>query len=196
MTVAMQTPPSSATISLPLMTEVEFLAEHGGESGVDLIDGVVVRNYDMPGFIHGVSGNRLATRLTVFAEDHNLGRVATNDTFVKVRDYPVRIRGADILFLSYEKWPASMAPPAGVTPATPELVGEVKSPSDTWTQVFTKVLDYLDAGVRVVIVLDPDTQTATAYRPDTIQEIFRSDSDLTIPDLFPGFAVSVASLFR
>lgn len=186
---------ASAAFSATLMTEAEFLDRHGSESRVDLVDGVVLK-YPMPGFKHGVAGNNFAVDLTNFVRSTNLGRVCNNDTFIRVKTEPIRIRGADVAFLSYTRWPAERELPDGPMPATPELVAEVKCPSDTWISVFTKVLDYLDAGVQVVVVLDPETATATVSRADALQEIFLADATLSIPDLLPGFNLSVASLFQ
>ena len=188
---ATTTPPPT----MERMTEEEFLERHGAESNIDLVDGVAVR-YPMPGFRHGVAANNFAVDLTIYVRKFKLGRVCNNDTFVRIQADPIRIRGADVAYLSYAKFPADASLPDGPMPATPEFVAEAKSPTDTWLSVFTKVLEYLDAGVQVVVVLDPVTETATTYRADALQETFRADSELVIPDLFPGFAVSVASLFQ
>ncbi len=59
-----------------------------------------------------------------------------------------------------------------------------------------KVLDYHEAGVKVVVVLDAPLKSATLYRADAPQEIFRSAGSPTIPDVLPGFSVPVASLFQ
>lgn len=190
--------PSATTTPPPamgLMTEEEFLERHGAESNIELVDGVVVR-YPMPGFRHGVAANNFAVDLTVYVRTLKLGRVCNNDTFVRIQADPIRIRGADVAYLSYAQFPADAKFPEGPMPATPELVAEAKSPTDTWLSVFRKVLEYLDAGVQVVVVLDPATETATTYRANTLQETFRADTELTIPDLFPGFSVRVASLFQ
>ncbi len=53
----------------------------------------------------------------------------------------------------------------------PELVIEVRSPSDRWGQLFTKVGEYLAAGVLAVVVVDPNTETVSVYR-DSGQQIF------------------------
>ena len=194
MTTALLPNPVSSPATT-ILTEAEFLTRHGDESHIDLIDGVVVR-YPMPGLKHGVVGVRFASRLLAYVDERKTGRVAINDTFVRVGTDPDRVRGADVLFLSHAKLPADAEIPDGVCPVAPEFVAEVKSPSDTWLNAFTKVLDYLDAGVRVVLVLDPGTKSASVFRADALQETFLAGSDLVIPDLFPGFAVPVAPLFQ
>ena len=45
------------------------------------------------------------------------------------------------------------------------------------------------------VILDPSTETASVYRDDGQQQVLTSADELTIPDVLPGFAVPVASLF-
>lgn len=195
MSIAVQPAPASATPPPPMgvMTEEEFLKRHGGELGVDLVRGQLEMQ-SMPGGKHGRACLKLAMHIESFAETHSLGRTCTNDTFVRVA--PNTLRGADVAYLSHAQWPAEREFPDGPLPVSPELVGEAKSPSDSWTKVIGKVLEYLDAGVKVVVVLDAPSKSATVYRSDAPQEIFRFADSLTLPDVLPGFSVSVASLFR
>ncbi len=150
----------------------------------------------MPGSRHGRACTKLSTRLDVFTEENRLGRVVNCDTFVRVKINPPRVRGADVAYLSYAKWPEHLEFTDGPLPASPELVGEVKSPSDTWPEVLVKVNDYLTAGVLVVLVLHPPKQTITAYRSGVEPMVFTVADTLTIPDVLPGFSVPVASLFQ
>ncbi len=196
MNIAVQPAPAS-TIPPPhgLMTEDEFLERHGSESRVDLVDGIVVR-YPMPFPTHGYVGNNLAVEITIFVRQHRLGRVFNNDTLIRIRRNPDRMRGADLIFLSYAKLASGVKVPEGPMTIVPELVGEIKSPSDTWSEVFAKVDDYLTLGVYVVLVVDPVKQTIFVCRKNQLQESFGGEDTLTIPDVLPGFSVPVASLFQ
>lgn len=196
MSIAVQPAPAS-TISPPLglLTEEEFLDRHGSESRVDLVDGIVVR-YPMPFQTHGYVGNNLAVEITIFVRQHRLGRVFNNDTLIRIRRNPDRMRGADLIYLSYAKLASDVKVPEGAMTLVPELVGEVKSPSDTWPEVFAKVDDYLTLGVNVVLVVDPLKQTILVCRKNQPQESFGEANTLTIPDILPGFSVPVASLFQ
>jgi Uma2 family endonuclease len=77
----------------------------------------------------------------------------------------------------------------------PELVVEVRSPSDRWTRVFAKVTEYLGAGVTAVCVVDPAGETATVYRDNQPPQAFAADAELTLPDVLPGFRVRVAEFW-
>jgi len=177
------------------MTEEEFLEQHGSESRVDLVDGFVVR-YPMPGFPHGYIGNNLAFEVSSFVRQHKLGRVCNNDTLIRIRRNPDRMRVADLIFLSYALLAADAKVLEGAMTIVPELVGEVKSPSDTWPEVFVKVEDYLTLGVAVVLVVDPQNRTVLVCRANAPQQSFGEAETLTIPDVLPGFSVPVAPLFQ
>jgi Uma2 family endonuclease len=178
----------------PLMTEEEFLAIHGGDTHVELLDGIVVR-YPMPGGPHGYIGANLVLEIGGFVKQHRLGRVFTLDTLVRIRRNPDRLRGMDVAFVSYAKMPPGELR-EGVIDVPPDLIGEVKSPSDTWNDVFTKAEEYFDIGVPVVLLIDVPTRTVLVCRRGQPQQTLREGDDLTIPDVLPGFAVPVARLFE
>jgi hypothetical protein len=80
-------------------------------------------------------------------------------------------------------------------PAIAGMATHMRRPAERWTQVLTKVAEYLETGVRVVVVLDRATETASVYRPDRLLQIFKRSDDLVLPDVLPGFAVPVKRLF-
>ena len=78
----------------------------------------------------------------------------------------------------------------------PDLVAEVRSPADRRQQVLNKVSEYLTAGIKIVVVLDPTADTAYVYCDEGAPETFGPNDTLTIPDLLPGFSVPVARFFK
>jgi len=175
-----------------LMTAEEFVRLHE-DDGTELVKGIV-EEIPMPDLNHGKVCNLAAYKLTGHVLQGELGHVMTNDSFIRIRTDPDTIRGADVAYFSYERLPKGRVPD-GLQPNIPDLVIEVHSPSDRWTKVFTKVVEYLEAGVRVVVVLDPATATASVYRADELQQIFDNGDTLTIPDVLPGFSVPVKQFF-
>jgi Uma2 family endonuclease len=176
------------------MTGEEFLALHGDESGVELVEGRVVR-YPMPGAKHGKVCAKATFYLTKYVMEHDLGQVMSNDTFVRTAKEPDSFRGADVCFISYARLPKEQELPRGPIP-TPDLIVEVRSPTDRMKAMIEKAYEYLDVGVAVVVQLFPETQTAVVFRPDDIPQPFPSDAELTLPDVLPGFSVPVRSFFE
>jgi Uma2 family endonuclease len=175
----------------PRLSIDEFLARHAGTPGAELLQGVV-KEPPMPWPKHGMIGLHIGSLIFQHATLHDLGRVASNDSFVQTG--PDTVRGGDVCFWSYERLPRGPVP-KGLLPVAPDLVVEVKSASETWTDLFGKVVEYLKAGVRVVVLLDPESATASVYHPDELQRTLHNGDELSLPDVLPGFAVPVNRLF-
>jgi Uma2 family endonuclease len=178
---------------IPLLTGEEF-AKRYPKHWVELVDGIV-KEVAMPGFEHGMVVVTIARLLGNFVADHSLGRVVSNDTYFYTRHAPDVVRGMDVAYISYARLPKGPVP-RGPLDVAPELVVEVRSPYDAWTDVFAKVEEYLAAGVPVVLVADPEKGTVSALRKGPTQEDFHDGDTLTVPDVLPGFAVEVARLFE
>lgn len=181
------------TAASPLMTAEEFAELFQSEPLIELIDGVVAR-LPMPGPPHGYVGNTASFILTGHVRAHGLGRVFGCDTFVRTGTDPDRVRGADVSYQSYRRLPKDQPLPKVLV--EPELVVEVVSPSDRPGAVAEKVNEYLAAGIGVVVVLDPDAESATVYRPGELPQTRHNGDELTLPDVLPGFAVPVRAFFE
>jgi Uma2 family endonuclease len=76
---------------------------------------------------------------------------------------PDTVRAPDAAFVVKER-----AEAAGRTekywPGAPDFVAEIISPGDAFAEVEAKALGWLEAGTRLVLVVDPARRTATAYR--------------------------------
>jgi Uma2 family endonuclease len=189
-------PPKTPVVSgpvVPLMTAEEFFAKHQNDR-VELVRGIVVE-MPMPETLHGFICAQFARFIGNFADDHDLGRVMTNDSFVKLAALPDTVRGPDVYFVSYAKLPKGKIP-KGMLEVIPELVVEVRSPSDMWTSVISKVLDYLGAGVLAVVVVNPDREAVAVYRSSMEEQHFTKDQELTLPDVLPGFVLPLKKLFE
>jgi Uma2 family endonuclease len=170
----------------------EFAARHAGDY-VELIDGVVVPLI-RAGTLCGFTGGNVVGIIGKFVDEHGLRTACCNDTFVLIRMNPPRVRGADFCF-----WRPEAIPDGDqlvVIESPPELCVEMRSPTYDWPAIFEKVADYLSAGVKVVLVLDPYTKTASVYRPDAPPQALTADDTLTIPDVLPGFSTVVRDFFE
>jgi Uma2 family endonuclease len=180
----------------PLMTAEEFVRLHGHESGVELVKGRIVR-MPMPGAEHGEICLTAGALVREVAKAAGLGRVMCNDTFVRTGTNPDTYRGADVCFISYARLPKEQPSPRGPLDIPPDLVFEVRSPSDRMGDIQIKVGEYLNAGVTVVVVLDPAIEAAAVYRQtDDFPQRMHNGDDLTLPDVLPGFAVPVRRFFE
>jgi len=175
------------------MTADEFLRLHGDESGIELVNGQIVR-LPMTGGRHGEVCGHAAYAIGSFVKGNKLGRMATNHTFIVTS--PTSVRGADVLFVSYAILPTNMPTPVGALTPPLELVVEVRSPTDSFADLDDKADEYLRAGVRVVLVLDPETESAGVYRLNELPHRFHNGDVVTLPEVLPGFAVPASRFFE
>jgi Uma2 family endonuclease len=197
-TTAVDAPSGPTPPALPAqapLTLDEFLRRYAG-AYVEVIDGEV-KEIPMPQPLHGRVCIKAGRFLDEFTEANQLGVVCGNDTFVLIRAEPLRVRGADVVYWSKAKAPDG-APREGMITAPPDLCVEVVSPTNTWSEIFTKVGEYLGIGVPAILVLDPNTATASVYRgqPGQEQQILHRTDTLTLPDVLPGFSVLVSRFFE
>jgi len=183
------------TTATPLIAADEFLRLYGDKSGVELVNGQIVR-WPMPGGIHGKVCFKVSFLLGGFVETNKLGHVFGNDTFIRTRTNPDGCRGADLSFASFATLPADAVIPQGALTPPLELVVEVRSPSDSVRGLTEKAFEYLDAGVRVVLILDPNLQSAAVFRAEEFPQRFHNGDELTLPDVLPGFAAVVKKFFE
>ena len=81
-------------------------------------------------------------------------------------------------------------------PIPPDIAIEVVSPSDVQWRVVDKAFAYLDAGTRLVWILDPRSKTVTVYRSERDIALLTYEDTLTGEDVVPGFTCPVSQLFE
>jgi Uma2 family endonuclease len=105
------------------------------------------------------------------------------------------VRAPDLAFVRRERIPEDGLP-QGFWPGPPDLAVEVISPSDTYSEVEEKVGQWLDAGTRMVIVVDPRTHRVIVHSsPDKAVRLSESGV-IDCGEVVPGFTFAVAELFR
>ncbi|HZA01536.1 MAG TPA: Uma2 family endonuclease, partial [Hyphomicrobiaceae bacterium] len=57
-----------------------------------------------------------------------------------------------------------------------------------------KVGDWLEAGTRLVWVIDPERRLARTYRPDGRESTLDDDASLDGEDVLPGFTCKLAAI--
>jgi len=177
-----------------LLTAEEFLALEDKPEFCELVQGVVIAA-PPPGILHGLICARACFLLQLHLQNHDVGRVLTNDSGVITQREPDTVRGGDVAFYSYERLPRGIAP-SGYADSPPNAVFEVRSPHDAWSEILEKVAEYLGAGVEAVCVFVPETSAAHLFYPDRPGEILNADDSLKLPAPLDGFEEPVSTFFE
>lgn len=145
------------------------------------------------GDIHGWLEVELAAALLAWAKRTQRGRVLGGEVGIYIRRNPDTVRAADVLFISSERWARRGA--STYLDVAPELVVEILSPDDRWTDVTAKLADYFSIDVAAVWIVDPRLRKVFAYRSPTDARQFAAEQVLADEELLPGFALALAELF-
>jgi Uma2 family endonuclease len=160
----------------------------------ELVNGQLVEKNT--GFKSARIGGKLLVLLTEHAEQNSLGWVNGADAgYQCFPDEPSKVRKPDVSFIRAERLAASDEP-AGHCAIAPDLAVEVVSPIDKFSQVSTKVHEYLDATVQLVWVVDPVGEEVLVYRQDGTRAILTGKDYLDGETVVPGYRYLVADLFK
>ncbi len=148
----------------------------------ELVDGAI--RVSPVGFQHGhLSGNVLML-LKAHVKQHRLGYVVDSSTGFRLPGGNVRL--PDVAFVAVGRFPDERMP-EGFSDAPPDLAVEVLSPDDRVREVLDKIGEYLQAGVRLVWVIDPRQRAAVVYRSAGDVRTLHSEDTLDGEDVVPGF---------
>ena len=114
------------------------------------------------GFLHGVIVDRIGRRIGDFVERYSLGVSTAAETGFQIERDADTVRAPDYAFVSHERL-AGHTPATGYADVIPDMVVEVVSPNDRKPDVEAKVTMWLDAGVRLVWVVDPAQRTVVSH---------------------------------
>ena len=144
---------------------------------------------------HGRVESNFSEAINSFARARKLGKVFVGEVGIFTRRDPDTVRGADVAYLSNERY-ERLGSKRGFLDVAPDLVVEVLSPHDSAAGLTQKLREYFAIGVRLVWVADPDARAVLAYRSLTDVRELRETDRLSGDDVLPGFEVPVASLFE
>ena len=182
------------TVSTKLMTADELLMLPDDGKRYELIEGVL-NEMSPPGTTHGLTAMRAGAILFNFVHQRELGEVFAAETGFVLSMNPDTVRAPDAAFVAAERLPTGDLP-AGYLRLAPDLVVEVVSPSDTASELQSKVFTWLDAGCRVVWVVYPATRSVTVYRSREDVRVLTEEDTLDGSPVFQGFSAGVHDLFR
>jgi Uma2 family endonuclease len=171
----------------------EELARMGDIGPSELIEGRIAP-MSPTGDEHGGVEILIGSILLAFVQAHKLGKVRVGEVGIYTSRDPDVVRGADALFISHERYAQKRS--SSYLDVAPDLVAEILSPNDAWSQVTQKLREYFAIGVRLVWVVDPTARVVFAYRSLTDVREFTQADDLPGDDVLPGFVVKVSELFE
>lgn len=80
-------------------------------------------------------------------------------------------------------------------PVAPDFVVELRSDSDSLSDLQEKMEEWIENGVRLAWLIDAKTKRVHIYRPDSNAEILENPSRVSAQDILPGFELDVTEIW-
>lgn len=183
----------STQIQTRPVTADELLRMPGGPFRRELVRGEL-KQMALAEAEHGRVTAETGMRLAGHVAFNRLGVVYAAGTGFQIASDPDTVRAPDAAFVRKER-AAEMRRVQGYLPGAPDLAVEVISPGDTYSEVVEKAFDWLDAGSRLVVVVDPRRRNVTLYRSRDEIRVLGEGDVLDGADVVPGWRVPVSELF-
>lgn len=173
-------------------TAAELLAM-GSDAPYVLIQGELVR-VSPSAFRSNLVLSTLHAEITLFVRAHRLGYVSVAEGGYLVETNPDTVIAPDIGFVRRTRMPRPI-PERGYLPIRPDLVVEVRSPTDERGDIDRKQALYDRIQVPLVWWIDPHRETATIHIPGrSVQRLDRTGV-LDGGNVLPGFTLALSNVF-
>ncbi|MBW4632256.1 MAG: Uma2 family endonuclease [Iphinoe sp. HA4291-MV1] len=151
--------------------------------------------------VGGVSGNReadLNAEVVIWNRQTQLGRVFSSSTIFRLPNGGVSeacrqaYRSPDVAWVASDRW-QSLTPEEQekFPPLCPDFVIELRSRTDSLTQLQEKMPEYLNSGLRLGWLINPQAQQVEISRPNQTVEIVHLPASLSGEDVLPGFVLDL-----
>jgi Uma2 family endonuclease len=173
-------------------TVADLIAMPDDDKRYELIDGEIIE-MGTSSLKHSVLGAWLIFTLMTYIQAHQPGGLISGaDGTYRLDDDNVRV--PDISYITAANL---VNIPAGsvFTPFAPDFAIEIKSPSQSTAFMRRRARQYIQAGTRLVWVIDFEDQSVLVHRPGHPIEQFAEEDVLDGGDILPGLTIRLADLF-
>jgi len=128
--------------------------------------------------------------LGIWNRQSKLGKTFSSSTLFKLPNGGDR--SPDAAWVELSRWQA-LTPEQRrkFPPIAPDFVIELRSPTDDLALLRSKMQEYMDAGVRLGWMFNPQDQQVEIYRQGQPKEVRQLPTQLAGEDVLPGFVLSV-----
>jgi len=146
--------------------------------------------------VGGLSGNResnLIGELWLWNRQTKLGKVFSSSTIFTLPNGAKR--SPDVAWVKSDRWESlTLEEQEKFPPLCPDFVIELRSRTDSLRQLQEKMQEYLNSGLQLGWLINPQEQQVEIYRPNQAIEIVQLPAILSGEKVLPGFILDI-SLF-
>lgn len=146
----------------------------------------------------GGTGKRnagLTTDVGLWNRQADLGVVFDSSTIFKLPNGANK--SPDVAWVSHDRWNTlTLEQQERFPPIAPDFVIELRSRTDDIEDLEAKMQEYMDNGVRLGWLIDPQAEQVKIYRQGQPVETLQSPLTLSGETVLPGFVLDLSRIFR
>jgi Uma2 family endonuclease len=104
------------------------------------------------------------------------------------------VRSPDAAWVRQDRLDALNPKPEGFLPLVPDFAIELRSATDSASDIREKMKEYMENGVRLSWFLNPQAKEVEIYRLGQDVEVLKSPSSLSGEDVLPGFVLDLKGI--
>jgi len=143
--------------------------------------------------VGGISGNRESefnADIVIWNRQTKLGKVFSSSTIFRLPNGGKR--SPDVAWILNERWESlTLDEQEKFAPICPDFVIELRSRTDSLEQLHQKMQEYLNSGLRLGWLIDPQNQQVEIYRQNQQVEVIKLPTTLFGEDVLPEFSLEV-----
>ena len=106
------------------------------------------------------------------------------------------VRAPDVSWMPLSRWESMRREDQTKFGHTfPDFAIELRSPSDSLREVQDKMLEYMENGVRLGFLIDPQNRRVHVYRPGQPMEILEEPANASADPVLPGFVLDLSAIW-
>ena len=142
------------------------------------------------GSLTGEKNSDLIIQVGIWNRRTKLGKVFDSSTGFKLSNGATR--SPDVSWIAIERWDSlSIEQKRKFAPIDPDFVIELMSPTDDLSELQQKMREYMDCGVRLGWLINPDEKQVEIYR-NRDKEVLNNPQSLKSEDILPGLTVDLS----
>jgi Uma2 family endonuclease len=145
------------------------------------------------GSLTGEKNADLLVQVGIWNRSTKLGVVFDSSTGFKLSNGAVR--SPDVSWILLDRWNAlNIQQQRKFAPIDPDFVIELLSPTDELTELQAKMAEYMNCGVKLGWLINPDEKQVEIYRNGQDKEVLNNPRSLSGEDILPNLIVDLIAI--
>lgn len=142
----------------------------------------------------GRQNAKLTGYFFIWNEQKQLGEVFDSNSGFTLPNGAVR--SPDVSWIEKSLWhKLNKSQQDKFAPIVPNFVLELKSQSDSLTELQAKMVEYINQGVKLGWLLNPENKTAEIYRPGFDKQVLENPDKLSGEEVLPEFELNLTKIW-